>query len=836
MFFTDSVNSPLYNDPNAPQVLRIDFGDNTGWHYFDMNMVSHYSAFPYAMSGSHQIIVEVYLPWRGTIKRSVTNFFTTTSAQIQNADEYLDFPGMTVGAYYPCKDLPFEEQKVIIYLEGFDLFDLIPSMANTIEMNYHKMISSKYIEELLNFNYAFYVLNYDNSRLDLRINAMHTLNVIEYLKNKYAYNNEQFVFIGHSMGGVIGRFLLTYMESEAYQNGDFSPLMTELDDPQNWLYLLNLELNGMSFSEIGKMNRNDEMVGQMHNIRTFITLDSPHQGASIPLGMQQLYRKAFLLLPVSATLASNALNFMLDSKAAKQLLIEHIDATPLAILPNSNIHYSSHPKRLAFMNQLEEMGDYPKFCKKIAYTSADMGGSNLRTHWDDDILRWANDPIANIDVTLRARVLFVTRDIADIKLRINTNPNGSGEIFHASLSKCFYTPQIYWFGISMNQQCFTLLSTTDYAINTKAYNTSASGYYDVGINLTPAGGGSQCISQNNNIFNLFVIGSSATSTICSNGTYFGFVPLQSALDYGKDLNLPLNHNIQAENINTKLSRTPFDVIIGYTDGHNHNHSNEYYDPLIYNLTGQPAGSCQYIEDMIGDPYLATNYKYAYHDANLQGECEMKRSLLCLEIGDEEMYLENLPLNRTAQFSAQYNMFVNERNPYYEYPSSSNNAAAQYNGLYSKQAPFQVVSNGWAHFLYNENSPSSNGGFVYNNDVNESGLWSEESREMKICVNDYAQGKNQEVAPVTALEEAQIHMHLYPNPNNGEVMMLEYDFLDDSQVQLEVYDVSGKKVAGLSDLAGGENRIRLHLNKLENGLYLVRVFTATQSQTVRLIIN
>ena len=106
----------------------------------------------------------------------------------------------------------------------------------------------------------------------------------------------------------------------------------------------------------------------------------------------------------------------------------------------------------------------------------------------------------------------------------------------------------------------------------------------------------------------------------------------------------------------------------------------------------------------------------------------------------------------------------------------------------------------------------------------------------VCVNDYAQGKNQEVAPVTALAEAQIHIHLYPNPNNGDVMMLEYDFLDDSPVHLDVYDVSGKKVAGLSDLAGGENRIRLHLNKLENGLYLVRVFTATQSQTVRLIIH
>lgn len=832
MFFTDPVNLEDYSHPNAPQPLRIDFGDGTGWHYFDVNNVSHYNAHYFSV-GTQQIVVEVYLPWRGTIKRSIWDFHTSTAAISKPADEYLTFPGMTVGAYYPCEDMPIEEQKVIIYLEGFDLFDLIPSMANTIEMNYHKMISSKYVEELLNFNYAFYVLNYDNSRLDLRINAMHTLNVIEYLKNKYAYNNEQFVFIGHSMGGVIGRFLLTYMESEAYQNGDFSSFMTELDDPQSQAYLATLESHGVDFKQIATMNRNDELVGQMHNIRTFITLDSPHQGASIPLGMQQLYRKAFALMPHLIKYAQ-AFNFMLDSKAAKQLLIEHIDATPLAILPNSNIRYTSHPHRVAFMKQLEEMGNYPQFCKKIAYTSADLAGSNLRTHWNDDVLRWANDPIADMELTLRARILFVTRNIAHLNMRINSNPNGSGEIFHASISKCVFSPQIYWFGILLNSNCFPVLSITDYAINTKPYNTSASGYYDVGINLTPAGSGSQCIAQNHNIFNLFVIGSNAISNICSNGTYFGFVPLQSALDYGNGLNLPLNHNIQAENINTKLSRTPFDVIIGYTDGYNHNHSNEYYDPLIYNLTGQPAGSCQYIEDMIGNPQLATNYQYAYYDANLQSECEVKRSLLCLEIGDEEMYLENWPLNRTATFSAQYNMFVNERNPYYQYPSTMAFLPVQYHGIYSKQAQFLITPSGHAHFLYGtQGNPTVDAGdlaFVYDNQVSEN--WSSEDRPMKICVNNYAQGKSQQ----TELEEAPIHIHLYPNPNNGDVMMLEYDFLDDSPVHLDVYDVSGKKVAGLTDLAGGENRIRLHLNNLEPGLYLVRLFTATQSQTVRLIIN
>lgn len=833
MFFTDNVNAPLYS--NDQPVLRIDFGDYTGWHYFDMNQISHYTA-NYLSQGEHQIIVEVYdRTEEKTIKSSICDFFTSSGSTIRHPDELIVFPGMTVGAYYPCDSLNIEERKVIIYLEGFDLFDFIPSMANTIEMNYQKMIRSKYIEELQNFNYSFYVLDYDNSRLDLRINAMHTLNVIEYLKNKYAYSNEQFVFIGHSMGGVIGRFLLTYMESEDYQNGDYSEFSVEINDPQSAYYLNNLDRDyGIKFEDIAALNRNEELIGQMHNIRTFITLDSPHQGASIPLGLQQLYTKAIYLLP-GATSIAQAFNFMLDGKAAKQLLIEHIDATPEAQSANSSIQYTSHPDRVAFMNQLAEMGNYPQYCKKIAYTSADMEGSNLRTSWNQNVFRWANDFMVNMELTLRARILWVTRDVAQINLRMKTNPNGSGEIFHASASVCINYPQIYWFGISINTTCVPILSTTDYAINTRPYTTSASGFYDIGLNFTPPGSTTPCTSQGNFGPGLLV-GFSSSLLLCSNGASIGFVPLQSALDYGNGLNLPLNHNIQAENINTKLSRTPFDVIIGYTDEFNHSHSNEYYDPLIFNLTGQAADSCQNLEDFINDPDIAMNYQYAYYNANLIGECEVKRSLLCLEIGDEEMYLENWTLNRPAQFSAQYNMFVNERNPYYEYPSQVI-LDETYHGIYSKEAPFLINPNGYALFLYGtqDNPTADQGlGFVYNNEVSDN--WDREDRFMTICVNNYAQGRNYAVQPSEELSEEQIHILLYPNPNNGEVMMLEYDFLDDSPVHIDVFDVSGKKVAGLTDLAGGENRIRLYLNNLENGMYLVRVYTATQSQTVRLIIN
>ena len=845
-FFSDNISASFYNLPHS---LRIDFGDGTGWHYFNINQLSHYEA-EYSTNGKKMITVQLYDSSRDLVlKSSICTVMVLKSDKSIPANEYFDLPGLTVGAYYPCENVDLLERKVIIYLEGYDPLDIVPAFGNTIEMNYEKMIHSKYIEELRNFNYAFYVVNYDQSALDMRINAMHVLNLIEFLKLEYAYSDEQFVLIGHSMGGIIGRFLLTYMETDEYQNGDFSPFSVELNDPQSLLYLNSLSQNGIHFSDIGSMNRRKVLVGQMHKVRTFITLDSPHQGASIPLGLQQFYKKGVAALPAAA-IAAYYFNILLDSKASKQLLINHIDATPGAYLPNQNLQYMSHPHRASFMNQLAAMGDYPQFCKKIAYSSADMSGLNQKPFYDEDIFRTPNDPIADINYHLYARILWIPVSISSFQFRIKTNPSGNGEIFHASVGRYFNLPKFHWFGVTVTSTYVPFLQDTQRAINAKPYCTSAAGVYAVGTELVSQNNQHTQIdltlnifsfsfnaSTNNGCFNLQshiglfssgFLSSNVNFSLCTNGTSFGFVPLQSALDYGKGLNLPLNHNIQAENINTKLSRTPFDVIIGYTDQKNHNHSNEYYDPLIFNLTGQAATNCD-----ANDPTGDLNYRFAYYDADQQSECEVKRSLMCLEIGDEEMYLENWTLNRNATFSAQYNMFVNERNPYYEYPSQASQFI-NYNGTYSKEASFLIDPNGYSSFLYGSLGNPTNMGFVYANDV--SNYWEKEDREMAICVNNFAAGKSYLVEQMESVSEDQAHIRLYPNPNNGENLILEYDFKNSDVVGLEIFDLSGKKVNSLLDLMGGENKISLSMHAFEHGMYLVRVFTATESKTVRLIIN
>jgi hypothetical protein len=260
--------------------------------------------------------------------------------------------------------------------------------------------------------------------------------------------------------------------------------------------------------------------------------------------------------------------------------------------------------------------------------------------------------------------------------------------------------------------------------------------------------------------------------------------------------------------------------------------------LIYNVTGQAAPNCLTEEININDPSIAKNYSYAYYDADLVTNCEVKRSLMCLEIGDEQMYLENWTLNRNATFQTQYDLLVNERNPYYYYPSQPI-TDPEYFGIYSKEAPFLINSQGYALFKTDPANSPSGAGFVYNN--NFSGAWDFDPQFMAICVEDYAAGKSYSIpdtdSPTDTLSgQKEIYARLYPNPTYGEGLMLEYDFLSEEEVSIQIFEVSGKKTYELRKLKSGANSIPLKVGDLESGLYLVKIYTASQSQTIRLVIH
>ena len=108
--------------------------------------------------------------------------------------------------------------------------------------------------------------------------------------------------------------------------------------------------------------------------------------------------------------------------------------------------------------------------------------------------------------------------------------------------------------------------------------------------------------------------------------------------------------------------------------------------------------------------------------------------------------------------------------------------------------------------------------------------------MPICTENYSEEGEFMVYYPDSQTNEETRVHLYPNPNNGESVILEYDFLSDEPVHLELFELSGKKVYEQKGLDSGLNSTSLTLPNLKGGMYLVHMFTNSERKIVRLIIH
>lgn len=103
---------------------------------------------------------------------------------------------------------------------------------------------------------------------------------------------------------------------------------------------------------------------------------------------------------------------------------------------------------------------------------------------------------------------------------------------------------------------------------------------------------------------------------------------------------------------------------------------------------------------------------------------------------------------------------------------------------------------------------------------------------QIAVNvNCAQGRS--MNPSSAIESAAAE--LFPNPTTGSVM-LTFNTTSDEEVSVVLVDLSGKTQLTLQNgyLAKGTHRMEADLSKLAAGTYLVRIASATQNQTLRVV--
>lgn len=184
------------------------------------------------------------------------------------------------------------------------------------------------IPQLKSLCYDIIIVNWHRGGGFIQGNAALYIEFIKYI-NSINTSAEKSVMVGPSMGGLITRFALAKMEKD----------------------------------------------GIAHNVRVFISFDSPQTGAVIPLSIQHMLDD-MANIPIGGADAQAAI-FKLNSDAAKQMLVNHYTATNF---PNPN-QPKAHPYRQQLINDLNSFGNngYPKNVRMIAISngSGDPKNSGL---------------------------------------------------------------------------------------------------------------------------------------------------------------------------------------------------------------------------------------------------------------------------------------------------------------------------------------------------------------------------------------------------------------------------------------------------------------------------
>ncbi len=162
--------------------------------------------------------------------------------------------------------------KPVIIVEGFDPANLIGS--NEL---FDILSQQQLLRKLTDMGYDVIVLDFTDGGASIATNAGFLLVVMGRANNRTPPGN-QLVIIGASMGGIVARYTLGYME----QNNI---------DP---------------------------------NTRLYISFDSPHRGANIPLGLQHFFDFFAWSVPGTATDQGQEI---LNTPAARELLTYHFNGT-----------------------------------------------------------------------------------------------------------------------------------------------------------------------------------------------------------------------------------------------------------------------------------------------------------------------------------------------------------------------------------------------------------------------------------------------------------------------------------------------------------------------------
>ncbi len=231
--------------------------------------------------------------------------------------------------------------KPIIILDGFD-----PGDSRNIDGLYNSLsFDGQNLADILrNEGFDIVILNApqyttDGKNIDggadfIQRNAMVLVELINFI-NSEKVGDEQLVVLGPSMGGLIARYGLTYMESNSIDA----------------------------------------------NTRLYISFDAPHRGANVPISLQYIIN--YLAVQTGDPDAQAVVDGLLNSPAAKEMLYDHLyahlltgsttDQDPTKLLPEGAPNF-----RNAFQAELDALG-FPFQTRNVAMVNGSGIGTTTGT-------------------------------------------------------------------------------------------------------------------------------------------------------------------------------------------------------------------------------------------------------------------------------------------------------------------------------------------------------------------------------------------------------------------------------------------------------------------------
>lgn len=677
--FTDTKT---YYNFSEEMICYVDFGDGNGERLLNATIPQTFDV-RYEKSGMHYITIR--LVSANTIEekyRSISEIYVSGYNTIDAPKtEITEINGLRITEILPDCANKDGSDKYFFMLSGYNLMGFKGDGMRPEDELYKDYIENWHLDVLRKFGYTIVLVEWNDCHADIRKNAMLVAQMLDYYKCKQV-GDEEFVVMAHSMGGLVGRYALAWMESSQY------------------------------------VPSSDCKMSKRHNTRLFITNDSPHQGVNIPLSLQWFFRELLQyqdlvdivtdFCNISEKTKINLVGTLLDGESVQQMLLYHVDTETM----NS---FSPHTNHASFIQSLDALGRHPQYCKTVAMSNGSLLGLGQQNNYLSSALtpgsfRNANDTIVDLNGVLYFDFLGFRWNV-NIDVLLQTNPQGSGNLGEYRITKQVprlriidrrlllvheNREEIYRKKIGTNLISYCVAPGGNIYYSQDAYNSLL---FPLGVSWFYGTYVSGDIGLNVHCGLPWLLGAGATSHLHTDGLGFGFVPIQSALDYQYGT-LNLYENYETLNKSTLFARTPFDVVIGKLPLNSSARCNDAHSAIINLPTSSPLYQL-YPQDT---SYILNNI-----------------------IGDENLWLDNMYKPWSATYSSAGNLYVNKYHPDIEYS----------NGTYNNLIPSDLRAYSRASDFYSNSSTSML--FVAPNEIMEGDYccnYTEDHSALIACSNHH----------------------------------------------------------------------------------------------------